>query len=119
MWCWRPERRVRYSLLMNRSDLIDCLAERAKTLPARDAEVVVSVILDALAGTLASGGRVEIRGFGSFALNYQRPRQGRNPKTGERLRVPAKYLPRFRVGKELRERVDCVSARPGFIPGGE
>ncbi len=55
---------------------------------------------------LASGDRIEIRGFGSFALNYRPPRIGRNPKSGDKVQVPAKYVPHFKAGKELRERVD-------------
>jgi integration host factor subunit beta len=65
---------------MNRSDLITHLAELHPQLFAKDAESVVKVILDALSNTLSKGGRVEIRGFGSFGLNYRPPRQGRNPK---------------------------------------
>lgn len=91
---------------MTRSDLIAKLAERHPQLLAKDAELAVKVILDSLAATLANGGRIEIRGFGSFALNYRPPRLGRNPKTGEKVQVPAKYVPHFKAGKELRERVD-------------
>lgn len=91
---------------MTRSDLIAKLAERYPQLLTRDAELVVKVILDAMSGALAQGGRIEIRGFGSFALNYRPPRTGRNPKSGEKVQVPAKYVPHFKAGKELRERVD-------------
>ena len=91
---------------MTRSDLIAKLAERYPQLLTRDAELVVKVILDAMSGALAKGGRIEIRGFGSFALNYRPPRTGRNPKSGEKVQVPAKYVPHFKAGKELRERVD-------------
>ena len=94
------------SPIMTRSDLIDRLAYLHPKLQSKDAEMVVRVILDAMADTLARGDRVEIRGFGSFALNYRPPRNGRNPKTGGRVEVPAKYVPHFKVGKELRERVD-------------
>jgi integration host factor subunit beta len=73
---------------------------------AKDAELVVKVILDAMAKRLAQGQRVEIRGFGSFCLNYRPPRTGRNPKTGEKVPVPGKYVPYFKAGQELRERVD-------------
>jgi integration host factor subunit beta len=90
---------------MIRSDLIAKLAELHPQLLARDAELAVKVILDALSATLSRGGRVEIRGFGSFGLNYRPPRQGRNPKTGDKVKVPAKYVPHFKAGKELRERV--------------
>jgi len=90
---------------MIRSDLIAKLAELHPKLLSKDAELAVKVILDALSATLSRGGRVEIRGFGSFALNYRPPRQGRNPKTGDKVKVPAKYVPHFKAGKELRERV--------------
>ncbi|TXT25634.1 MAG: integration host factor subunit beta [Gallionellaceae bacterium] len=91
---------------MTRSDLIAKLAERYPQLLARDAELAVKVILDTLSGNLARGGRIEIRGFGSFSLNYRPPRIGRNPKSGEKVQVPAKHVPHFKAGKELRERVD-------------
>jgi integration host factor subunit beta len=90
---------------MTRSDLISRLAELHPQLLAKDAELAVKVILDALSAALARGGRAEIRGFGSFGLNYRPPRQGRNPKTGDKVKVPAKYVPHFKAGKELRERV--------------
>ncbi|OGT23440.1 MAG: integration host factor subunit beta, partial [Gallionellales bacterium RIFOXYD2_FULL_52_7] len=86
-------------------DLIARLAELHPQLLAKDAEMAVKVILDALSSTLSRGGRVEIRGFGSFGLNYRPPRQGRNPKTGDKVGVPAKYVPHFKAGKDLRERV--------------
>ncbi len=95
---------------MTRSDLIAKLAERYPQLLAKDADLAVKVILDAMAGTLARGGRIEIRGFGSFALNYRPPRMGRNPKSGDKVQVPAKYVPHFKAGKELRERVDYTSS---------
>ena len=95
---------------MTRSDLIAKLAERYPQLLTKDAELAVKVILDTMAATLASGGRIEIRGFGSFALNYRPPRTGRNPKSGDKVQVPAKYVPHFKAGKELRERVDFPAA---------
>lgn len=91
---------------MTRSDLIVKLAERYPQLLGKDAELAVKVILDSMATTLTSGDRIEIRGFGSFALNYRPPRMGRNPKSGDKVQVPAKYVPHFKAGKELRERVD-------------
>ncbi|MDE2118686.1 MAG: integration host factor subunit beta [Betaproteobacteria bacterium] len=91
---------------MTRSDLIAKLAERYPQLLVKDAELAVKVILDTMAGTLVRGGRIEIRGFGSFSLNYRPPRTGRNPKSGEKVQVPAKHVPHFKAGKELRERVD-------------
>jgi integration host factor subunit beta len=91
---------------MTRSDLIIKLAERYPQLLAKDAELAVKVILDSMSATLTEGGRIEIRGFGSFALNYRPHRLGRNPKSGDKVQVPAKYVPHFKAGKELRERVD-------------
>ncbi len=91
---------------MTRSDLILKLAEKYPQLLGKDAELAVKVILDSMATTLSSGDRIEIRGFGSFALNYRPPRMGRNPKSGDKVQVPAKYVPHFKAGKELRERVD-------------
>jgi integration host factor subunit beta len=91
---------------MTRSDLIVKLAERYPQLLGKDAELAVKVILESMATSLTSGDRIEIRGFGSFALNYRPPRMGRNPKSGDKVQVPAKYVPHFKAGKELRERVD-------------
>lgn len=93
---------------MTKSELITRLAQRFPQLVAKDADLAVKVILDALAETLAKGERIEIRGFGSFSLNYRPPRIGRNPKSGAKVEVPAKYVPHFKAGKELRERVDQV-----------
>jgi len=90
---------------MNRSDLMSRLADLYPQLQTRDTELVVKVMLDALSNTLSKGDRAEIRGFGSFGLNYRPPRQGRNPKTGDKVKVPAKYIPHFKAGKELKERV--------------
>ena len=90
---------------MTRSDLIDRLAAWPPQLTAKDVELAVKIILDALSSALAQGKRIEIRGFGSFSLNHRRPRQGRNPRTGEIVPVPAKRLPQFKAGKDLRERV--------------
>ena len=91
---------------MTKSELIAKLAERNPRLVSRDADEAVNTMLDAMTDALAGGQRIEIRGFGSFALNYRPPRVGRNPKSGDRVQVPAKYVPHFKAGKELRERVD-------------
>jgi len=91
---------------MTKSELIARLAERNPRLVARDADEAVNTMLESMTDALASGQRIEIRGFGSFALNYRPPRVGRNPKSGDRVQVPAKYVPHFKAGKELRERVD-------------
>ncbi len=82
------------------------MAERFPQLVMKDAELAVSEILAAIAESLSTGNRVEIRGFGSFALNYRPPRLGRNPKTGVKVAVPGKHAPHFKAGKELRELVD-------------
>lgn len=91
---------------MTKSDLIAQLAERFPQLVAKDADFAVKMILDALSEALAKGDRIEIRGFGSFSLNYRPPRVGRNPKSGDKVSVPEKWVPHFKAGKELRERVD-------------
>ncbi|MBK8320974.1 MAG: integration host factor subunit beta [Betaproteobacteria bacterium] len=91
---------------MTKSDLISTLAGRFPQLTRPDVDAAVATILNAAADTLCRGGRIEIRGFGSFALNYRPPRLGRNPKTGERVPVPGKWTPHFKAGKELRELVD-------------
>jgi integration host factor subunit beta len=95
---------------MPRSELIERPAARNPRLSARDAEETVKTLVDAMTDTLARGGRIEIRGFGSFALNYRPPRLGRNPKSGESVEVPAKFVPHFKAGKELRALVDRKAA---------
>ena len=92
---------------MTRSDLVEELAARFGQLSQRDAEQAVKTILDAVSDALVRGHRIEIRGFGSFDLNYRPPRTGRNPKSGSSVEVPEKYVPHFKAGKELRERVDA------------
>jgi integration host factor subunit beta len=91
---------------MTKSELIEALAEQHPDLPLKDVELAVKNIIDNMAESLASGERIEIRGFGSFSLHYRAPRTGRNPKTGESVELEAKYVPHFKPGKELRERVD-------------
>lgn len=91
---------------MTKSELIARLAVRYPQFAGADAELAVKTVLDAMIKTLSSGGRIEIRGFGSFCLNYRPARMGRNPKSGEKVEVPAKHVPHFKAGKELRERVD-------------
>lgn len=92
---------------MTKSELISKLALRYSQLVTKDAELAVKTILDAMGESLSQGERIEIRGFGSFSLNYRPPRVGRNPKTGGKVSVPEKYVPHFKAGKELRERVDA------------
>ena len=93
---------------MTKSELIARLAERFPQLVAKDADFAVKMVLDAMSEALAKGDRIEIRGFGSFALNYRPPRVGRNPKSGDKVSVPQKWVPHFKAGKELRERVDSA-----------
>ena len=95
---------------MTKSELINLLAERFPQLVVKDAELSVKAILDAMTDNLSTGERIEIRGFGSFSLNYRPPRLGRNPKTGSKVQVPAKHVPHFKAGKELRDRVDSAPA---------
>lgn len=91
---------------MTRSELIQRLSDKFHQLTLADAELSVKAIIEAISKKLADGGRVEIRGFGSFGLNYRPPRRGRNPKTGERVDVPEKYVPHFKMGKEMKEGVN-------------
>ena len=94
---------------MTKSELIARLAERfGSQLVAKDAELAVKTILDEMADCLALGQRIEIRGFGSFDLNHRPARVGRNPKSGDKVEVPEKFVPHFKAGKKLRERVDAM-----------
>jgi integration host factor subunit beta len=93
-------------LPMTKSELIDQLAEIQRHLAHLDVELGVKSILEQMSSALASGDRIEIRGFGSFSLHYRAPRMGRNPKTGEAVALPGKHVPHFKPGKAMRERVD-------------
>ena len=77
-----------------------------------DVELAVKQILEIMSDALAQGGRIEIRGFGSFSLHFRPPRQGRNPKTGETVALSGKYVPHFKPGKDLRERVNDGAGSP-------
>jgi len=91
---------------MTRSDLVEELAAKFIQLTQRDAEFAVKAILDAMNDALVRGHRIEIRGFGSFAINHRPPRMGRNPRSGESVVIPAKRVPHFKPGKALRNDVD-------------
>lgn len=91
---------------MTRSELIQKIVERFPQLTLEDAELSAKNILDAMSNSLASGGRVEVRGFGTFGLNHKPPRIGRNPKTGEKVNVPERYTPHFKAGTLLRDIVN-------------
>lgn len=91
-------------LMLRLAELVS--AQKGTQLVAKDVEHSVKVLVDTMTRSLAKGQRIEIRGFGSFDLNHRPARVGRNPKTGEKVEVPEKYVPHFKPGKELRERVD-------------
>ena len=92
--------------IMTKSELIEILANKNGQLNTKDLELAVKSLLEQMSLALASGERIEIRGFGSFSLHYRPPRVGRNPKTGDAVALAAKYVPHFKPGKELRERVN-------------
>ncbi len=91
---------------MTKSELIEQLAMKSPQIAARDLENSVKEILELMAESMSSSERIEIRGFGSFSLHYRAPRTGRNPKTGETVELQGKYVPHFKPGKELRDRVN-------------
>ena len=93
---------------MTKSQLIERLSDRARHIPSKDVEVAIKELLEQMAQTLQRGERIEIRGFGSFSLHFRAPREGRNPKTGEAVKLDGKYVPHFKPGKELRERVNEI-----------
>ena len=91
---------------MTKSELIEQIASRQTQLSLKDVELAVKTIIEQMSQTLAAGDRIEIRGFGSFSLHYREPRQGRNPKTGDTVELSGKYVPHFKPGKEMRDRVN-------------
>ena len=91
---------------MTKSEIIDILSRKQSHLSSRDVELSVKMLLDKMSETLSDGGRIEIRGFGSFSLHHRAARKGRNPKTGDQVALPPKHVPHFKPGKELRERVN-------------
>lgn len=91
---------------MTKSELIDIISREQSQLAYRDVELAVKCMIEQMSQALASGERIEIRGFGSFSLHYRPPRLGRNPKTGDSVSLAGKYVPHFKPGKELRERVN-------------
>ena len=95
---------------MTRIDLVTTIQDAIEGLNRRQCEVVVNSIFDSIRDALASGEKVELRGFGSFKVRSRRSRDGRNPKTGEAVHVPSKTVPYFKPGKELRERVNGSAA---------
>jgi integration host factor beta subunit len=98
---------------MTKSGLIEKVADRTPHISKKDTEVVVNTIFDAMTEALRRGERIEIRGFGSFQVKVREARDGRNPKTGEMVNIPAKRTPFFKVGKELKEMVDRAPSQGG------
>ena len=98
-------------MAMTKSGLIEAVAERTPHISKKDTEIVVNTIFDSMAHALSRGERIEIRGFGSFQVKVREAREGRNPKTGEPVHISAKRTPFFKVGKELKERINA--SRPG------
>jgi integration host factor beta subunit len=104
---------------MTKRDLIDEIVKLYPAYSGRDAEVIVNAVFEAMTDALCSGERIEIRGFGSFVVKQRRAREGRNPKTGDIVAVAAKRVPFFKVGKELKQRVDReeeIVAKPSPPP---
>ena len=104
---------------MTKSGLIEAIAARMAQFPAKDVEVVINTIFDTMTKALLAGGRIEIRGFGSFCVRQRRARMGRNPKTGVAIDVPEKRVPFFTVGHELRARVNDGAGAPKAEQGSE
>ncbi|HED15609.1 MAG TPA: integration host factor subunit beta [Gammaproteobacteria bacterium] len=100
---------------MTKSELIESLSRKQNHLAYKDVELAVKSLLEQMSQSLATGNRIEIRGFGSFSLHYRPPRVGRNPKTGESVTLPGKHVPHFKPGKELRERVDESKEKYGLL----
>ena len=95
---------------MTKSDLIERLSASFQHLSSKEVESAIREILEQMAGTLQSGERLQLRGFGSFSLHHRAARVGRNPKTGEKVELLGKSVPHFKPGKELRERVNNKNA---------
>lgn len=91
---------------MTKSELIEAISVKQTQLAPKDIDMAVKALLEHMAQSLSDGERIEIRGFGSFSLHHRPPRKGRNPKTGDPVDLPEKYVPHFKPGKELRDRVN-------------
>ena len=90
---------------INKKDLIEIIAKEQDQLPYRDIELSIKTIIKSMVNSLKKGERIEIRGFGSFSLRYRKPRLGRNPKSGQSVNIEERYVPHFKPGKNLKERV--------------
>jgi len=102
---------------MTKSDLIERVAVKVPHISKKDTETVVNTIFDCMTESLRKGDRIEIRGFGSFQVKVREAREGRNPKTGEEVKIPAKRTPFFKVGKELKERIEAKRKQEVGGPG--
>lgn len=91
---------------VTKSELIEVMAKEQSHLAFKDVELAVKCMIEQMSQSLSSGDRIEIRGFGSFSLHYRPARMGRNPKTGDSVALSGKYVPHFKPGKELRDRVN-------------
>lgn len=96
---------------MTKSELVAVIAARNPHLYRSDVERIMNIVLDDIAGALAGGGRVELRGFGAFSVRHRPPRAGRNPRTGTPVVVAESWIPFYRPGKELRERLNPQNAK--------
>ncbi|MEZ5534256.1 MAG: integration host factor subunit beta [Thiolinea sp.] len=92
---------------MTKSEIIDILTRKQSHLSSKDVELSIKMLLENMSSVLSNGGRIEVRGFGSFSLHHRTARKGRNPKTGDQVSLPPKFVPHFKPGKELRERVNA------------
>jgi len=102
---------------MTKSEVVDHVARRFPYLTRKDAEIIVDTIFQSMADTLAQGEGIEIRGFGSLKVKNRGEREGRNPRTGESVHIPAKKFPFFRIGKDLYERINQKAPSAGSMEG--
>ena len=100
---------------MTKNELVTHVAERLPYMTRQDAQMIVDTIFESMADALAQGDGIEIRGFGSLKVRNREAHEGRNPKTGEAVHVPAKKLPLFRIGKELHERINGTNPSRGSM----
>ena len=115
----RPTHTAKSRTAVVRSELIDRLAQEIAGLSPKDLELAVKLLQERMIDALAHGGRIEIRGFGSFSLHHRRPKLARNPKTGEAVPLGERYVVHFKPGKELRQRVDNGQGPPATVDEAE
>ncbi|MDX1386469.1 MAG: integration host factor subunit beta [bacterium] len=101
---------------MNKSDLVEILSEKLKTLSKKEVDLIVDTVFNKMTESLGRGERIEIRGFGSFEVRTRDARQGRNPKSGEKVYVNTRRVPFFKVGKELKERINKAFLENQDVP---